>query len=243
MGFAPGRWFWVLSLLVLIAGAVVVWMLLSAQPLKLTVLFDDVGDLKKGDPVVWKAFTIGKVENIEPLVDNRIGVDIEIKEDYAKRISHGATFSLRTSHLLGLIGQNAVEVQTPASPGAPFTEGEKVQGVPDEEGSLLAEGKQWTLEKYRLLKDQLSRMIEESESSAYRAELEDALARARVLAEEGAQEMRQDAEKFRKEHEKDFQAVLKKLEEVRDEMSRKGDKAAARVLDEQIARLREMLKS
>jgi hypothetical protein len=243
MGFATGKWFWVLSLLVLIAGAGVVWMLLSAQPLRLMVLFDDVGDLKKGDPVVWKTFPIGKVENIEPLVDNRIGVDIAIKEDYARRLSHGATFSLRTSHLLGLIGQNAVEVQTTALPGAPFTEGEKVQGVREEQGSLLEEGKQWTLEKYRLLKDQVSRMIEESKSSAYRAELEEALAKARVLAEEGAQEMRPDAEKFRREHEKDFEGALKKLEEVRDEMSRKGDRAAARVLDEQIARLREMLKS
>lgn len=242
MRFAPGRWFWVLSLLVVITGAFVVWMTLSAQPLRLVVLFEDVGDLKKGDPVVWKTFTIGKVEKIEPLVDNQIGVGIVIKEDYAKRISHGATFSLRTSHLLGLIGQNAIEVQTPASLGAPFTAGEKVQGVREEEGSLLEEGTQWTLEKYRLFKDQLSRMIEESESSAYRAKLEDALARARVLAEEGAQEMRQDAEKFRKEHEKDFEAVLRKLEEVRDEMSRKGDKVAARALDEQIVRLRGMLK-
>ena len=69
------------------------------------VLLDDVGDLKKGDPVVWKTFTIGKVESIEPLVDNHVGVTISIKEDYAPGISHGTTFMLRSSQLMGLIGQ------------------------------------------------------------------------------------------------------------------------------------------
>jgi len=243
MSFAPGRLFWGLCILVLIAGAVVFWMLYTAQPLRLIVLFDDVGDLKKGDPVVWKTFTIGKVENIEPLVDNQVGVTISIKEDYASRISRGATFRLRSSQWLGLIGQNAIEVKTPASPDTPFARGEKVQGVRAEESSLLEEGKQWTLEKWRLLKGQVNQMLEESRSSAYRAELEDALEKAKVLAEDGTQEIRQGAEKFRKEHEKEFEEALKKLEHIRDEMSRKGDKAAARLLDEQIAKLRAMLKS
>jgi len=85
-------------------------------------------------------------------------------------------------------------------------------------------------------------MLEESRSSPYRAELEDALARAKVLAEEAAREARQDAEKLRKDHAKDFDQALRKLEDIRDEMSRKGDKSAARMLDEQIARLKELLK-
>ena len=243
MSFAPGKWFWVLCVVVLIAGVVVFWMIYTAQPLRLVVLFDEVGDLKRGDPVVWKTFTIGKVENIEPLIDNQVGVTISIKEDYAPGISHGATFTLRTAQLLGLIGQDAIEVQTPASPGTPFARGEKVHGVRAEGSSLLEEGTRWTLEKWRLLNDQVNQMLEESRSSEYRAELEDALAKAKVLAEDGAREVRQGAEEFRKEHAQEFEEALKKLEHIRDEMARKGNKAAAALLDEQIAKLREMLKS
>ncbi len=243
MSFAPGKWFWVLSVVVVIACAMLFWMIYSAQPLRLVVLFDDIGDLKRGDPVVWKTFTIGKVESIQPLVDNQIGVTISIKGDYASGISRGSTFRLRTAQLLGLIGQNAIEIQTPASPGTPFARGEKVHGIRVEKSSLLEEGTRWTLEKWQLFKDQMNQMLEESRSSAYRAELEDALAKARVLAEDGAQEMHQGAERFQKEHALEFEEALKKLERIRDEMSRKGDKAAARLLDEQIAKLKEMLKS
>jgi hypothetical protein len=243
MSFAPGKWFWLVCVVVLIAGAVVFWMIQAAQPLRLVVLLDDVGDLKRGDPVVWKTFTIGKVESIEPLVDNHVGVAISIKEDYAPGISHGTTFMLRSSQLMGLIGQSAIEVQTPRPPGTPFARGEKVHGVRAGESSLLEEGKQWTLEKWHLLKDQVSQMLEESRSSAYRAELEDALAKARVLAEDGAREIRQGAEDLRKEHAQEFEEALRKLEQVRDEMYRKGDKEAAKLLDVQIAKLREMLKS
>jgi len=243
MSFAPGKWFWVLCVVILIAGAVLFWMIHTVQPLRLVVLLDDVGDLKRGDPVLWKTFTIGKVESIEPLVDNQVGVTISIKEDYASGISHGATFRLRTAQLLGLIGQSAIEVQTPASPGTPFAPGEKVHGVRAEESSILEEGKQWTLEKWRLLKDQVNQMLEDSRSSAYREELEDALAKAMVLVEDGTREIRQGAENLRKEHAQEFEEALKKLEHIRDEMNRKGDKAAARLLDEQIVKLREMLKS
>lgn len=242
MSFAPGRLVLVLCILGVIAGAVVFWMIYTTQPLRLVVLFDDVGSLQKGDPVVWKTFTIGKVEDIEPLVGNKIGVTISIKEDYAPRISRGAVFRLRTSHLLGLVGQNAVEIEPPASPGAPYVRGEKVQGIGVEEPSLLEEGKQWTLEQWNLLKDEVNQMLEESRSSAYRAELEDALAKAAALAEDGKREVRQGAEKFRKEHEQEFEAALKKLERIRDEMSRKGDKTAAKLLGEQIEKLRGLLK-
>ncbi len=242
MSFTPGKWFWVLCVVVGLAGIALFWMIYTAQPLRLVVLFDDVGDLKKDDPVVWKTFTIGKVVGIEPLVDNQVGATISIKEDYAPRVTHGSTFRLRTAQLMGLMGQNAIEVQTPESPGTPFARGEKVQGVRAEETSLLDEGKRWTLEKWSVLKDQLNQMLEESRSSAYRAELEDALAKAKVMAEDGAREIRQDADRLRKEHAKDFDEALRKLEDIRDGMSRKGDKAAARLLDEQIAKLRELLK-
>lgn len=242
MLFTRGKWLWGLCVVIGLVGIAAFWMIYTAQPLRLVVLFDDVGDLKKGDPVVWKTFTIGKVEGIEPLVDNRIGVTISVKEDYAPRVTHGSTFTVRNAHLLRLIGQDAIEVQTPESPGSPFARGEKVQGVRVEETSLLEEGKRWTLEKWSLLKDQVNQMLEESRSSAYRTELEDALAKAKVLAEDETREVRQDADKLRKEHAKDFEEALRRLEAIRDEMSRKGDKAAARLLDEQIARLRELLK-
>ncbi len=242
MSFTPGKWFWVLWVVIVLAGLAVFWMIHTAQPLKLVILFGDTGALKKGDPVVWKTFTIGKVEAIDPLVDNQIGVTISIKEDYAPRVTHGSKFRLRTAQLLGLIGENAIEVQTADVAGTPFARGEKVQGVRSEETSLVEEGKRWTLEKWGLLKDQVNEILEGSKSSSYHAELEDALAKAKVVADDGAREIRQDAERLRKEHEQEFHEALRKLEDIRDEMSRKGDKAAARLLDEQISRLRELLK-
>jgi hypothetical protein len=85
-------------------------------------------------------------------------------------------------------------------------------------------------------------ILEESASSPYRAELEKALARAKELAEQGARQVKEGAQYFRKEHEKDFQDALRNLERIRDDMARKGEQAAARALTEQIEKLRAYLK-
>ena len=242
MALGGNRGFWLICLLLVILGVFVFWMITSAKPLRLVVLYDEIGELKKGDPVVWKKFTVGKVESVEPLVENQIGVTISIKEDYADRITQGTTFTLQSEQLLGLIGQNAIEIELPRTQGRPYDQGEKVQGVRVPETSLVEEGKRWTLDQWRRLKDQVSVILEESRSSPYRAELEEALARAKALAEQGVQQVREGAEKFRKEHEKDFEDALRNLERIRDEMARKGDQAASKALTEQIERLRMYLK-
>ena len=241
MSLAKSKIFWLLCTIVLIAGATVFWMVSTAEPLTLVILFDDAAGIQKGHPVVWKTFTIGKVEAIDPLVDNQIGVTISIKEDYAPRITRGSTFTLRTTDLLGLIGQDAIEVQVPPSPGDRYTQGEKIQGVRPANASLVEEGKQWTLEKWGQLRDQMSAILEESRSASYRAELERALARIKALAERGASEIRTGAAQLRKEQDREFEEALLELERIRDTMSKKGDAAAAKLLDEQIRKLRERL--
>jgi hypothetical protein len=241
MSLAKSKAFWMLCLVVLIAGATVFWMVSTAEPLTLVILFDDTAGIQKGHPVIWKTFTIGKVEAIEPLVENQIGVTISIKEDYASRITRGSTFTLKTTDLLGLIGQDAIEVQVPPTPGGPFRQGERIQGIRPASASLVEEGKQWTLEKWGQLKDQVSAMLEESRSASYRAELERALAKIKALAERGASEIRAGAAQLRKEHDKEFEDALLELERIRDTMSKKGDAAAAKLLDEQIRKLRERL--
>ncbi len=242
MALGSNKGFWLLCLLLVILGVFAIWMITSAKPLRLVVLYDEIGQLKKGDPVVWKTFTVGKVESVEPLVDNQIGVTISIKEDYADRITQGTTFTLQSEQLLGLIGQNAIEIELPPTPGRPYEQREKVQGVRIPETSLVEEGKRWTLDQWRRLKDQVSVILEESRSSPYRAELEEALARTKTLAEQGIQQVKEGAEKFRKEHERDFEDALKNLERIRDEMARKGDQAASKALTEQIEKLRAYLK-
>ncbi len=242
MALGSNKGFWLICFLLVILGAFAFWMITSAKPLRLVVLYDEIGELKKGDPVVWKTFTVGKVESIEPLVDNQIGVAISIKEDYADRVTQGTTFTLQSAQLLGLIGQNAIEIELPPAPGRPYEQGEKIQGVRIPETSLVEEGKRWTLDQWRRLKDQVSVILEESRSSPYRAELEEALSRAKTLAEQGVQQVKEGAEKFRKEHEKDFEDALRNLERIRDEMARKGDKAASKALTEQIEKLRAYLK-
>jgi len=242
MSLAKSKAFWLLCVVVVVAGATVFWMVSMAKPHTLMILFNEVSEIQKGDPVVWKTFTIGKVEAIEPLVENQIGVTISIKEDYASRITRGSTFTLRTADLLGLIGQNAIEVQLPPSPGEPYRQGEKIQGVRPAGATLIEEGKQWTLEKWNQLKDQMSAILEESRSASYRAELEKALARIKTLAERGAHEIAQGTAQLRKEHDKDFEQALLELERIRDEMTKKGDTAAAGLLDAQIRKLREHLK-
>jgi len=241
MALGGNKVFWLVCLLLIIAGAVAFWIVTSATPLELVVLYDEIGELKKGDPVVWKTFTIGKVESIEPLVENQIGVNIVIREDYADRITHGTTFTLQSAQLLGLIGQNAIEIKLPSAPGRRYEQGEKVKGERIPETSLVEEGKQWTLDQWRRLKDQVGEILEQSKSSPYRAELEETLGRARKLAEQGAGQVQEGAEKFKKEHQQDFENAIKNLERIRDEIARKGNKQAAELLTEQIRKLRELV--
>ena len=104
MSLSESKGIWLMAGLVAAAAAALIWIVVSAQPLRLAILYDEVGGLKHDDPVVWKGRTIGKVERIKPLSENRMEVSVLIGEDYAPRISRGAEFILRKASFFGLIG-------------------------------------------------------------------------------------------------------------------------------------------
>jgi len=239
MTFGENKWIWIGIMAVVVAIAVILGFILLSEPFRLIVLYDEVGDLKKEDPVVWKEFTIGKVEQIQPLVDNRIGVTIRLREDYATRITRGSEFVLKRTAFLGLVGSNAIEVITPSTPGTPFARGEKILGKITPKTSLLEDSRKWTLDSWNRLRDATSALVEEFRTSPYKKEAEDALSSLKSLAEEGAAQAKEGLQHFRKNHSKDFEDIVKKLEILRDQMRKKGDERAARQLGEQIEKIRQ----
>lgn len=236
MSFAENKWLWVSGAVLIFLAVVLVWVFLSSERLTLIILFDDVGGLKKEDRVVWKDFTIGKVADIRPLVDNQIGVTIVIGEDYVSKITHGTQFYLKRAPLSGILGSDSIEVVTPSSPGAPFANGEKVQGK--YRPSVVEEGKKWTLETWQQLKEQTRQLIDDFQQSGYQEDAEEALRQLKEITEEGARQARDKAEEFRKKHEKDLDRVLKKLETLRDEMRAKGDDENAQRIDKRIEKMK-----
>ncbi len=238
MNFGENKWLWVGISLLIIAAAVIVWLIASAEPPRLVILYDEIGDLKKGDPVVWKGFNIGKGEEIQPLIENRIGVTIRLREDYASKITRGSDFILKQAGLLGLMGSNAVEVITPATPGLPFSNGERIPGKITPRTSLLEEGKKWTLEYWKRLSDSANELLEQFKTSPYKKEAEEALAKLRTLSDEGAAKAAEGWQKFRRDHQKEFDSVFSELERIRDEMRKKGDQRGAERLDDEINKIR-----
>jgi|WetSurMetagenome_2_1015567.scaffolds.fasta_scaffold252982_1 ABC-type transporter Mla subunit MlaD len=219
-------------------AAVVVWLVSSNQPFVLTVLYDDIGELKQDDPVVWRTFTVGKVEAIEPLVDNKIGVRIRLKDEYAPRITHGTRFVLRRAGLLGMIGTNGIELVTPETPGAPFTSGEKVAGVAPRLESLLAEGTRVATDYWRRLSDEASLAMEEFKSSPHGQEILQTLQDLQTLAGEGLRQAGEGLTRFGKDHEKDVDTLLRKLETIRDELKKMGDQRGAERVQRHIDQFR-----
>jgi len=236
IGEHKGLWWTIAALAVVIS--LLIWIFASSTPFLLVILFDEIGDLKKGDPVVWKEFNIGRVEKIEPLVDNQIGVTIRLREDYAGKITRGSQFVLRRAAFLGLVGNNAIEVTTPRTSGPPFDNGEKVQGMTRAKPSIVEAGKRWTQESWQKLKDQSNLFLEEFRSSPLRADLEDALKSVQEVAEQGARQAREGLDQFQREHQKDLDAALRKLERIRDELRKKGDQQKARRVEEQIEQMK-----
>jgi ABC-type transporter Mla subunit MlaD len=228
---------WITLAFLAVVAAVVFWIVNTGEPFRLVILFDEIGELKKDDPVVWKEFTIGKVEQIEPLVENQIGVTVRLNSDYAGKISRGTEFTLRHSALFGLVGSNAVEVTPPPTPGAPYASGERIRGKSTPKPSLIAAGTKWTFEQWKNLKDETSLALEEFRSSPHGRDIEEILAEVGSLAEEGARQAQKGLTEFRKDHEKEFEEALKKLERIKEEIQ-KSDAPAARRLGEQIEKLR-----
>jgi ABC-type transporter Mla subunit MlaD len=238
MSLSENKGFWLALAVAAILVGVLLWVLLSSKPFVLVVLFNDVGELKRGDPVLWKGFTIGKIDKIEPLVDNQIGVTIRLREDYADRITHGTEFLLKRASLMGLVGTNAIELATPAAPGTPFSSGEKVQGKSEPAPTLVEDGKRIALEFWQQLKDETNRLQQELQDSPYRKEAVEALKELGALAEKGAEEAKEGVDQFRKEHQQEIDRMLKKLEELRDKMRHAGDQTGARRVEKEIDRLR-----
>jgi hypothetical protein len=238
MSFRENKGLWLSVAAVIIAVVILIWLLLSGGPRTLVVLFPDIGDLKREDPVVWRGYTVGRVMKIDPLVENQIGVTIRLSEDYAGRITHGTSFTLKRASLFGLVGSNAIEIETPAQPGLPYADGERVQGISPPKPTLVEQGKQLTLAYWQQLKDQAAALIEEYNQSPYRTEVEVALGQLKSLAEEGAKQAKDKLEQFRKDHQKDFDSAVQKLEQARDWMRKKGDEEGARRLQQEIDELK-----
>jgi ElaB/YqjD/DUF883 family membrane-anchored ribosome-binding protein len=230
-----GLWFSIALLAVL--AAVLVWIVLAAKPFELIVLFDDVGNLKAGDPVVWKTFKIGRVEKVTPLVDNQVGVTVRIKEDYVAGLTHGSEFILKRASFLGLVGDNAVEVVTPDSPGTPFQNGEKTPGKDPRQTSALEAGSKLAIDYLKQVSERTTSMLEDFQNSPFRNDLEDTLSQIRALAEKGGTQAKEGVEQFRKNHQKEFDQIRRKLERLRDSLRKVGDEPRARRVEEEIQRM------
>lgn len=238
MSFGQNKALWLSVGGTAIAIVALVWLLLSGGARTLVVLFPDAGELKREDPVLWHDFVVGRIEKIEPLVDNQIGVTIRLNEDYAAKITHGTRFTLRRAALFGYVGSNAIEVETPSERGLPYVEGERVQGISPPKPTLITQGKQVTLEYWKQLQDQAGALLEQYEKSPYRKDVEDGLTQLKALAEEGTKQAKTSLEQFRKDHKKDFDAAMKKLEQARDWIRKKGDEVGARRIQEEIDKLK-----
>ncbi len=234
MSFSENKGLWLMTGGVALAVVALIWIVASARPLRLVVIYDDVGGLKREDPVIWRRTNIGKVEQIKPSANNRVGVTVRIREDYASKITHGAEFVLRKASFFGLIGDNAIEVVTTDASGTPFKSGEEVRGIEAVKPTLLEEGREY----WRRLKEETSQLIDELKASPYRKEAGEALDQLQSLAEEGSKAAKEGLDSFKKSHQKDLDEALKKLERLRDEMRRKGDAPDALRIEREIDRVK-----
>jgi ABC-type transporter Mla subunit MlaD len=232
-----GVWFGVAGLALVVA--LILWLLAGAQPFRLVVLFEDTGNLKKEDPVVWKSYEIGKVEEIRPLVENKIGVTIRIREDYAPNISRGSEFHLKRAAFLGLVGRDGIEVITPPTPGKPFSSGERVHGISGPKPSLLKDSKELGLQYWNQLKEEANRLLEDYKNSPIPEDLEQAAAQIRELAAAGAQQATETVESFSRNHRKEIESLLESLKKLKERLLRAGDLNGAKQIGKQIETLEE----
>ena len=238
MSFSENKGLWLGLCAAIILIAVLIWLLVSGGPLSLVILFPDSGELKRDDPVIWHGYAIGKVVNVEPLVDNQVGVTIQLREDYAAKITEGTRFTLKRPALFGWVGASAIEIETPPETGRHYTDGERIQGISPPKPTLVEEGKQVTLEYWQQLRDQADRLMEEYRQSPYSKEIEAAVAELKALAEKGAGQAKESLEQFRTDHKDEIDRIRQKLEEAREWMRKKGDEFGAKKLQEEIDRLK-----
>ena len=178
------------------------------------------GGLRKDDPVTWRELTIGKVDKIEPLVENRIGVRIKIRSEYADRLDEGATFTLVEPSFFGLLGAHGISVDTPQPRGKPLARGQHVPGITPPRRSLVEDSKRWTLEQWREVRDGTADLLAEFEKSPLRGDAEEALADLKRAAAEAAEKTGSSLEEFKRKHQDDLDRALRKLDRLRDELKR-----------------------
>jgi hypothetical protein len=237
MSFKDNKALWLCAIVAFLAVIALIWILMSGGPRTLVILFPEVGDLKREDPVIWHGYAIGRVEAIDPLVENQVGVTIRINEDYSSKLTRGSRFTLKRAALFGLVGSNAIEVETPSESGFPYLEGEKVQGFAQPNPTVVEEGKRVAADYWQEIKKQASLLTEEYQRSPLSKEVQEALAELKGLAQKGYEQAQDGIDKFRGDHQKEIEAVTQKLEQARDWMRKKGDEAGARRLQEEIDRL------
>lgn len=238
MSFRENKGLWLSVAAAVIALGALIWLLVSGAPRTLVILFPDIGELKREDPVLWHDYIVGRVVKIEPLVDNQIGVTIRLNEDYAQKLTRGTRFTLKRAALFGYVGTNAIVVETPTESGLPYEENEHIQGISPPKPTLVDQGRQLTLEYWQQLKDQAAELLDQYNKSPYRKEVEDSLAQLKALAEEGAGQAKEGLEQFRRDHQKELDAVVKKLERARDWIKERGDEAGARRMQDEIDKLK-----
>ena len=238
MSFSENKGLWLMVILTAATAVALIWILVSARPLRLVILYEEVGGLKQDDPLVLRGRTVGKVEEIKQLTGNQFGVTVRIREDQASTITHGTDFILRKASFFGLVGSNAIEAVTPSEAGTPFSSYEIVRGKVPPQASLIEQGKAWTREYWQHLTAETNQLLDELKSSPYRDHAAAVLDRLKALADEGAHEAGAGLDAFRKAHQRDLDDILKRLEQLRDEMRRKGDGAGATRVEKEIERVK-----
>jgi len=236
LGNLKGLWMALAISAALVAG--VFWLLFLTEPFTLVILFDDVGKLREGDAVLWRDFKVGEVEDIQPLVENQIGVTIRLDGDYVSQITRGTEFTLQRATLLGLMGQNAIVIATPQTPGSPFDKNEKILGTSEPLQSLLDQGRQVSSHYWEKLKTQSGQLMEKIQSSPHREEALEALNHLIELAGEGAQQAKEELGQFRKDHADEIEKILEELDRIGRRMLEGGDEIGAQLMREQIDRVK-----
>jgi ABC-type transporter Mla subunit MlaD len=238
MSLANQKALWITLTVTAILIAAISWLLFLTEPFTLMILFDDVGKLQQGDPVLWRDFEVGEVEEVLPLVENQIGVRIKIGNEYVSEVTRGTSFTLRRATLLGLMGQNAIVIETPEIPGSPFEKNERIQGVSEPVESLLDQGREVSARYWEKIKAETGNLMKELQSSPHREEAREALNQLMELAGDGARQAKEELERFRRDHADEIDQILKKLDSIGRRMLDEGDEIGAQLLREQIERVR-----
>jgi len=100
---------------------------------------------------------------------------------------------------------------------------------------VVAQARELTADYWRQLKEQTEAAIEEFKSSSEGREVLEVLGELQALAVEGA---RQARDSLGEDHQKHIDALIQKLERIRDEMRKRGQTEPAERIDQEIGKIR-----